>query len=152
VKRIELIREIVSDTEIQGRLNVGPDTLYTIERPWVPESPGGKPFESCVPAGTYRLSLHTRGNGDIVPAMTNHGLAVYYAAADRPGDVGRYKCLLHSANWVHQIHGCIAPGKGRAPSNQGPMVTSSRAAMKVIMDYLGDSEAELEIVGENKYE
>jgi len=138
-----LQRETPSDIATMGVLTFGGVTLETLERPWIPTEPGGKPFESCVPAGRYMLIQHTRRNGDKVVAMVNPGLAVYYLKDDRPNGVGRYLNLLHSANWVHEIEGCIAPGLGRAVTEQGLMVTQSRKAMALIMGWLSDDAAEL---------
>lgn len=151
MKRLTLVRESPTATEIRGRLEFNGQTLYTIERPWLPTAPGGKPFESCVPAGKYQLILHLRSNGDTVPALINAGLGVCYTRVDRVNGVGRYKVLIHSGNWVDDVVGCIAPGTGRTISNGKPMVTSSRKAMSRIMEYIGDGPAELEIIGSNDY-
>ena len=145
MKELDLIRDLWTHTETQGVLTFGDVTLYTIERPWVATSPGGEPFKSCIPAGRYILRPHKRGNGDDVVALVNAGHAVYYLNADRPSEVGRYKILIHSANWVHQVVGCIAPGSSRANSDNGPMVTSSRASMKKIMEYIDGDSAVLNI-------
>jgi len=124
-----------------GSLTFDSVALYTIERPWLPTDPGGMPEESCVPAGRYDLVTHIRRNGDIVRALVNPGLGVYYLKGDRPNSVGRYLILIHAANWVHQIVGCIAPGYGR----KGKMVTNSRKAMSLLMNWLSDDEAEIVI-------
>lgn len=158
MKKIMLYRDSSSLTETEGRIEFDGTTLYTIERPWVPEAPGGKPFASCVPAGTYRLEMYTRQNGDIVPILTNHGLGVFHSAADRENGIGRYKILIHAGNIVANVSGCIAPGLSRGTEGEAArmaskaMVKSSRAAMKKLMDHLDGEEAELEIVGENRYE
>lgn len=134
-----------------GVLTCGGVNLHTIEKPWIPTHPGGAPFKSCVPAGMYRLVPHTRANGDKVVALVNPGLGVYYQDADREG-AGRYLILIHSGNWSTDVVGCIAPGVDRSVSDQGPMVTKSRMAMRIIMDYLGSDEAEITIGGDNTYE
>lgn len=145
MKQLLIIREELRHDETLGHIIFANQDLAALERPWVPTKPGGEPFISCVPAGWYRLSPHTRPNGDRVLALTNAGLAVYYRDVDRPSSVGRYLILIHPANWTHQINGCIAPGLAHAISNKGTMVTSSRIAMSRIMEYIGDDEAELEI-------
>ena len=144
MKQIHLSRDSATSTEVTGILTVGEYLLHSIERPWIPEYPGGKPFKSCVPAGRYLLQRHTRGpknNHDIVPALTNPGHAVFYRKADR--SVGRFKILIHSANWAHQVAGCIAPGLAHQESEKGPMVTESRKAMSIIMEYLGEDRSEI---------
>ena len=118
-----------------GTLTFGDTTLSTIERPWLPTSPGGKPFESCIPPGDYELVQHRRASGDRVLALINPGFAVFYQNEDRPREVGRYLILIHAANFSDQVVGCLAPGTGRTVTERGPMVTSSRDAMKLIMEW-----------------
>lgn len=91
------------------------------------------PFESCVPDGLYELLPHERPNGDYVFALRNPDLAVYYTEQERGSKPGRYLILIHSANWVEQIIGCIAPGLVRTIANNKIMVRSSRLAMRKIM-------------------
>ena len=81
--------------------------------------------------------------------MVNVGNSADYMNDERPSEVGRDKILLHAANWVHQVVGCIAPGASRTDSAKGRMVTSSRASMKKIMEYIGDESAVLNISWKN---
>ena len=153
MKQLILSRESPTATEIRGRLSFADRTLYTIERPWIPSSPGGKPFYSCVPAGDYLLEPFTRPNGDTVVSLTNHGLGVFLHQSERDqAGAGRYLILVHAANWSDQVNGCIAPGTGRGMNNRGPMVTGSRDAMAILMDYIDGEDATLSIIGENTYE
>ena len=124
-------------------LTFGGVAMHTIELPWIPTDPGGKPEKSCVPAGRYQLIPHTRANGDEVRALVNHGLGVYHYAAERPHRVGRYLILIHVGNWVTDIIGCIAPGLDRTVTDAGPMVTKSRKAMSALMNWLGNDCAEI---------
>lgn len=152
MKRLTLTRDLPSPTETQGILSFGDVSLNTIERPWIATDPGGKPNESCVPAGRYRLIQHVRPNGDDVVALVNHGLGVYRYREDRTNEVGRFLILIHKGNWSSDVVGCIAPGLTRQSSSRGPMVGSSKAAMKQIMDYLDGEDGELDIVGVSGYE
>ncbi len=145
MRGLTLNREPSTDTETMGLFTFDSVSLFTIERPWIPTDPGGMPFESCVPAGRYDLVPYVRGNGDVVRALVNPGLGVYFRKHDRPNGIGRYKILFHAGNWVTDVVGCIAPGYGRTVSGKGPMVTDSRKAMKVLMNWLGDDEAEIVI-------
>ncbi len=124
-----------SETETEGRLYVPghDDYLYTLERPWIAGPAGGMPFESCVPDGTYQLLAHRRENGDQVLALRNPALGVYYTNQERAGRPGRYLILIHSANWVEEIVGCIAPGLVRTIANNKRMVRASRNAINIIM-------------------
>jgi len=138
---IELIlqREEPTDVETMGRLTVSGMTFHTVEQEWRPTAPGGESFNSCVPAGRYELKFHVRPNGKKVVALINPGLGVYYEDLDRPHSVGRYLILMHPGNTHVDVVGCISPGLGRS----GQMVTSSRDAMKQIMQAIGDGPAEL---------
>ncbi len=129
-----LERYCYSDTETEGTLWLDDDDyLFTLERPWVEGLPGGMPFESCVPDGEYELLPHVRPNGDHVLALRNPDLHVFYTKEERGDEDGRYLILFHSANWVEQINGCIAPGLVRTIAENKRMVRSSRAAMAKIM-------------------
>jgi hypothetical protein len=114
--------------------------LYTIERPWIEhDQAGGRPFESCIPDGTYDLVPYRRRNGDKVFALVNADLGVYFTEAARIPDAngikhGRYKCLVHPGNYVDDVVGCIAPGTSRSIHSNRMMVGSSRAAMQQIMN------------------
>ena len=146
MRKLVLERYHYGDEITEGRLRLGDRTLRTLERPWKSGAPGGLPFESCVPDGTYSLRSHTRKNGDKVLALVNESLGVYYKKKDRENGIGRYKILIHSANWVEQVVGCVAPGLIRTINNNKIMVGSSRLAVAEIMKYIGDEKAEIEIV------
>ncbi len=123
-----------SETETEGHLWLNDEEfLYTLERPWIGDVPGGLPFESCVPDGEYSLRQHIRPNGDSVFALWNPDLSVFYTKQERGHDEGRYLILIHSANWVEQVVGCIAPGMVRTIAENKRMVRNSRQAMAKIM-------------------
>jgi len=143
MKELNLTRDKWSHMEVMGVLTFGDETLQTIERPWVPTEPGGKPYQSCIPAGRYNLRFHDH-HGKKVVALVNPGHAVFYRDEDRDGGVGRFMILIHVGNWVDDVVGCIAPGNARATSGDGrPMVTSSKDSMKMIMEYIGDDDAQI---------
>lgn len=130
-----LQRFCYSETETEGLLWLNAkDCVYTLERPWrAGPSPGGLPFESCVPDGSYDLIAHQRPSGDHVLALRNPDLGVFYTKERRTDNVGRYLILIHAANFVDQVVGCIAPGTGRTIYDNRRMVTNSREAMRKIM-------------------
>lgn len=132
--QLVLERYCYSETETEGHLWLNDsEYVYTLERPWIDDVPGGMPFESCVPDGEYSLRHHVRPNGDRVFALWNPDLHVYYTKQERGDNEGRYLILLHSANWIEQIVGCIAPGLVRTIYENKRMVRSSRQAMAKIM-------------------
>jgi hypothetical protein len=123
-----------SETETEGHLWLNDNEfVHTLERPWIDGVPGGMPFESCVPDGEYMLIQHERPNGDRVFALRNPALSVFYTKQERGSAPGRYLILLHSANYVEQVVGCIAPGMVRTIYENKRMVRSSREAMRKIM-------------------
>lgn len=133
-----LERYCYSDIATLGKLYLShneADFLYTLERPWIGGVPGGMPFESCVPDGRYELLPYTRQNGDEVYALRNPDNGVYFTKAEKGSAPGRYKILIHAANYVDQIAGCVAPGRGKAIHQNKHMVTHSRDAMREIMEY-----------------
>ena len=128
-----LIRDSYGPVQTFGKMFTEDGTFHTIERPWIqgPDK-GGMPFESCIPDGIYQLVPHTRPSGDKVVALVNEELGVWYQKDDRPSTWGRYLVLIHAANYVEDIVGCVGPGAARTIANNRPMVTSSRATMNRI--------------------
>lgn len=145
MKDLLLERFSYAATETEGTLRVGDYLLSTLERPWVPHLfPGGRPFESCVPDGDYLLQLWTRPDGSEAFILSNSDLGVYRLESDIPAGVeARYLILVHVANFVDDIVGCIAPGMHRSlmvNPETGSMeraVKSSGEAMRVLKRVLG---------------
>jgi hypothetical protein len=147
MKKLLLERKKSGEAETEGFLSFPGHVLATIEQEWRrdPSRPGGESNNSCVPVGIYRLRPHTRPDGRNVVALTNENLGVYYLEEDLPPEGGRFLILMHIANWSKDVVGCIGPGLGKAESDNGPMVTSSKAAMNLVMDYIDGDDAILEI-------
>ena len=125
-----------SPTETEGVLELpNGRKLATIERPWVPDlsAPGGTPFESCVPDGTYDIVPFTRANGDKVYLLRAPHLGVYVQKADVPATGGRYLILIHKGNYVTDVVGCIAPGEKRVVMSGRLAVAASASAMHRIL-------------------
>ncbi len=128
--------------------------VHMIERPWIDDgTPGGKSYESCVPAGKYKLVPFKRPNGDQVYQLINEDLGVYALEADVPGDTrdekkqnGRWLILWHRANEASEVNGCGAPGVGQYWDEGTPKVGPSRVAMQRLRNVLGEEEHTLEII------
>ncbi len=127
----------------RGVLHVADKAFHTIERPWIknPAGPGGLPFESCIPDGTYRLRGYTRPSGQEAFILSNPDCGVWEQDAERGVAWGRYLILIHPGNTVADVVGCIAPGM----SGQDRSVGSSRAAMQQLQTLLSGYEHELVI-------
>ncbi len=65
-----------------------------LELPWM----DNKPQESCIPAGTYQIDL------EFSPAFKMK----LWEIKNVPN---RAETKIHTANYVHQLRGCIAPGE-----------------------------------------
>lgn len=146
---MELILERFSyaSSETEGVLSLPDHDLATIERPWVRANTlGGKPFASCVPDGEYRLDPWTRPNRGEVYILSNPDLGVYRLEEDRTRGIGRFLVLIHIANYVRNIVGCIGPGtqrvimKDKKTGTYERAVASSGEAMKILRQYLGREE------------
>lgn len=131
---LTLTRHTQDATRTLGELIVSGQTFATMERPWIdgPNGPGGKPRESCVPKGTYKLIPHHSQNFPYTYALVNKALGVYYQPIDVPKDQtwGRYAILMHVANRVRDVIGCIGIGKEQGEIGGEPAVLRSTLAMK----------------------
>lgn len=124
-----------------GILECAGRKFHTIERPWVPDlrGPCGVPEVSCIPKASYRMEARkteARGKHWI---LVNTSVLIF---RDRVPDLqfGRCLCLIHIANWAHELHGCVAIGKGRAKDFKGEwMVTESSNAMNELRTLIGTS-------------
>lgn len=143
---LTLERFSYAPTETEGELHIEGYLFPTMERPWIPWSmSGGKPFASCVPDGVYVLEPFIRNVGEHVYSLRSeeNGVFVTKEQADAAGG-GRYACLMHSANFVYQVVGCIAPGVSRGfLSNRSSgaferAVLNSAEAIRIIRGLLKD--------------
>jgi hypothetical protein len=126
-----------------GLLFVDDLTLVTIERPWIPAADprrdrGGAKNRSCVPLGVYKLVRHNSEAHPMTWALVNHELdVVHYEGDDHDPDEDRATCLLHVANYVHNVIGCIGPGtRAEMDPRFGYCVRESRKAMELIRQAL----------------
>lgn len=112
---------------------------YTIEQPYR----DNRPFVSSVPVGEYDLKSFDSNKYGRVVALVNHDLNVYANKSEATEDGDRYACLVHAANWSHQLQGCIAPGKNIAwgkHKNFKPniMVTNSKNTLASVLPQMID--------------
>lgn len=132
-----------------GWLHAGSLRLATIELPYRPDprGPGGQRRISCVPDGSYRLIPHRSAKFGDVWALTNPALGVWY----QPGDIprgqawGRSAILIHSANVVDDVEGCIAVGTRHGMLGGQEAVLNSRLAIGDLRSVLGRGEHKIVI-------
>ena len=112
-----------------GELYLGDEFLaYTIEQPWN----NNLPFESCIPAGVYRLEDWGSAKYPDSMVLTNDSLKVFKKKQE--DEFARYACLMHKANWVDDVVGCIGAGEALGFGKGKWMVTNSKATTKKVLD------------------
>jgi hypothetical protein len=128
-----------------GTLEAFGKRVNTLERTWVPATNGGTAGQkgvSCVPPGRYRLFPHTGDAFKDVWALVNPTLGVYHWDSDVPRDQrgkARTTVLIHPANYVSELRGCIAPGKERRRIAGDWGVFRSRDAINEIKQWVTGS-------------
>lgn len=139
--KLSLVRDPSDGVRTFGTMTLPTDSadtlLQTLERPWIPSPlgvPGGHPYTSCVPAGVYALEVHDTITHPQTWALVNHELGVYHQDSEIQSQGGRALCLIHSANVVRQLAGCIAVGLTRSLLNGEPDVASSGEAFRALKE------------------
>lgn len=109
---IILIRDLFAEQATHGRIFVDGSFLsHSLERPWLEN----QRKISCIPAGRYRLKRRTSlkfGQHLWLQNVPNRDLI-----------------LIHPANYVRQLEGCIAPGMKKG--DVGTIWDSTRAVNKI---------------------
>lgn len=119
-----LTRFISTDYGTFGKLIVKDKVFYTVEKPWK----NNEPFNSCVPAGDYKLIPHGEyGKDGNVLCLVNEDMHITH---HKESDSKRYACLIHTANYERDVVGCIGLGSDYL----GDMVANSRKSIKAFYD------------------
>lgn len=124
-----------SEKGVQGKLydDKGKFICYTLERPWRNNRIG----ESCIPAGTYPVTKRHK---------STHGWARFPEAFELHDTAPRSAILIHVANYITELEGCIAVGMAASDLFGVKLaVWRSRAAMKRLRNITPD-EFYLEII------
>ncbi len=115
---LELIRYNFSERSTQGI--IGFDGNYiadSLELPWK----NNQPFVSCIPEGIYEIEHRTCEDCAVRSGF------LLREVKDRTG------VLIHPANQVEELEGCIAPG-----TRYGDVLYYSRAAFDKILKAVGE--------------
>lgn len=107
---LKLTRYAFFEDRTLGRLTVGSEIFWTVEKPWK----DNQPFISCIPAGKYEI---TKGDSPRFGPNT-------WQVMDVPG---RTHILFHVGNTSDDVVGCIAVGTNVYGHLDG--VGKSKAAM-----------------------
>ena len=128
MKRLTLERYAYLPECTLGVLSVHGFKFYTIERPWL----NNTPFSSCVPEGFYTVA----------PYSSKRFRDVYEVEHVE----GRTHILIHAGNVVADVAGCVAVGSGRRTHKGEHWVTQSRLALMQLRSALGKESAYLDVV------
>lgn len=94
--------------------------IFTIERPWLDNQNG----ISCIPIGTYECEqFDSPSKGDVWLLK---------------GTGKRSMIEIHSANFAHELRGCIAPGDSMGSIKGVAAVLNSKPTMERLKEILPD--------------
>ena len=126
--QLRLVRDLENGACTLGTLVRDGTVLQSLERPWIPAVPAGANGISCIPRGIYRLALHDTEAHPRSFALVNEEIGVYHYELP-PGQAGRTACLIHVANWVSELRGCIGLGMERVRNGDAWMLRRSKVAI-----------------------
>jgi hypothetical protein len=144
--KFELVRHAYMADRTEGHIYLPGLILPTLERPWIPDPdghPGGKQRESCIPDGLYSLIPHSSDRFPDTYELVNQAHGVYSQFLPVAQQWGRTAILIHPANRVAELLGCIAPGLRFGDINGAPAVLESRLAMDKLRAVLGREKHEV---------
>jgi len=102
-----------------GRIDHVNHPWYTLELPWR----NNKPFQSCIPEGTYDVRPDQEGRFTGYPELQ-------FVPK-------RSEIVIHPANFVSDLAGCIAPGKRFESALAATAVWGSKEAYEEMISELG---------------
>lgn len=125
------LRRAYTDRGVFGRLETPRRSYHSLELPWL----GNRTSVSCIPEGVYSLGLRRSG---VVERTTGGQYLHGWEVQNVPG---RTYIMIHPANTIDDLEGCIAPGlsTGVLPdNNRDPQwaILNSFAAFKMLMEDL----------------
>ncbi|GAM63649.1 hypothetical protein JCM19232_2629 [Vibrio ishigakensis] len=134
---LKLITKNIPSVGTFGELFVGGfKQAVSVEREWQDNEKN----ISCVPAGRYKLIPHYSEKFGHVYALDNEALGVTPF-----GPSQRTLIYIHSANFPHELQGCIAFGETYHPFEWG--VSDSKLATNKIYDLIKEQNIdEIEII------
>ena len=118
------------DTHTLGRFWFNGNTVYTLELPWK----NNEKNISCIPTGLYEVEL----------TYSPRFKKMLWLVKDVPNRSG---IRIHPANYVHQLHGCIAPGLNKQDlDNDGTIdLVNSKKALSWMREEIAEK-FKLEII------
>lgn len=110
-----------------GNMTYNDFTCYTVERPWL----NNQARISCIPEGQYNLVWHNGPKFGKTVALVGGTVAQY-----PDGVAARSAILIHAANEMNDLAGCIGLGYALGMIRNNWAVTSSLPAIKKFYDML----------------
>jgi len=99
----------------------GEKLCEVLERPWL----DNKPFESCIPEGEYIMQWYDSPKFGRTIALTGGTVSLSKSTTH-----ARYGVLMHIANRVSELEGCLAPGSRLGVLGREWAVMASGDAMR----------------------
>ena len=110
----------------------GKQKCYTLERPWV----DNERTISCIPEGCYEIGLKLYGKWHERWKDKDWYRGVIMLHGTEP----RSEILIHTANYVRQLNGCIAPGLSFGKEGDGvTCIWNSRQALLDLYPVIADA-------------
>ena len=120
-----------------GKLE-GPNfTCYTVEDPWN----NNEPNKSCIPEGVYQAKRTSRPKHGNTFVLINEDLKI----AEFPKLGMRDSCLIHVANTIIDVEGCIGLGERLGCLGSNWAILDSTTAVKRFMNKM-DQEQEFQLI------
>lgn len=133
MKTIVVDRDLSTDKGTLGTLAIdGVILCQTLERPWVDANGDliSDKMVSCINSGVYKCRIReSKKFGTVIEVLNVPN---------------RTAILIHPANRVPELQGCIAVGMIRGDENGEPCVYKSKVAMARLIEILKD-EKEIEL-------
>lgn len=117
---LHLIRYPEQNGGTPGQINFQDQIIcFTLELPWR----GNRPGASCIPMEKYKIDY------TYSPRFKKNT----YEVLQVPGRIG---IRIHSANFIHQLHGCIAPGFDIDWRANPLIIKESRKALEILEEVI----------------
>jgi len=111
-----------------GKFRFGEFEAYTVEQPWN----DNKRFHSCIPEGNYSLEWFNSSKHGKTLALKGQGVTL---AANNSDPNNRYAILIHPANTMNDIEGCIGLGSSLGYVANKWAVLSSRKTTREFLSF-----------------
>ncbi len=130
-----LILERYCYSDVQGtfgKICGLPFDCFIVEQHWR----DNKPFESCVPEGTYHLVPFVSGRWGNTFALVSQENRVFAKKNNVENDGDRWACIIHTANRAGELQGCLAAGRTEFALNGEWAVSNSAETTRKLIDYI----------------